>query len=64
MTIYYADDQITLHLGDALCVAKEMHDASVDCMVTSPPYYGLRDYGTPGQYGLEASPASPDPVFR
>lgn len=28
---------------------------SVDCVVTSPPYWGLRDYGVPGQLGLEAS---------
>jgi hypothetical protein len=32
-------------------------DQSVDCCVTSPPYFGLRDYGEAGQYGLEASPA-------
>jgi len=31
-------------------------DASVHCVVTSPPYYGLRDYGVDGQIGLEASP--------
>jgi DNA modification methylase len=30
---------------------------SVQCCVTSPPYYGLRDYGRPGQIGLEATPA-------
>lgn len=29
---------------------------SVDCVVTSPPYWGLRDYGTAGQVGLEATP--------
>lgn len=29
---------------------------SVDCCVTSPPYFGLRDYGIPGQLGLEATP--------
>ena len=29
---------------------------SVDCVVTSPPYWGLRDYGIDGQLGLEASP--------
>lgn len=54
---YYSDDHITLHHGDALEVAREMATGSVDCIVTSPPYYGLRDYGTEGQYGLEASPA-------
>jgi len=29
----------------------------VQCCVTSPPYYGLRDYGHPGQIGLEKTPA-------
>lgn len=33
-----------------------MEDNSIDCVVTSPPYYGLRDYGVEGQIGLEASP--------
>lgn len=37
----------TLHVGDALTVLRTMPDASVDCIVTSPPYWGLRDYGTP-----------------
>ena len=31
-------------------------DKSVHCIVTSPPYYGLRDYGVPGQLGLEPTP--------
>jgi site-specific DNA-methyltransferase (cytosine-N4-specific) len=54
---YYQDDQITLHHGDALAVLRNMPDESVSCVVTSPPYYGLRDYGEPGQYGLEPTPA-------
>ncbi len=33
-----------------------LKDATVQCCVTSPPYWGLRDYGTPGQLGLEATP--------
>jgi site-specific DNA-methyltransferase (cytosine-N4-specific) len=57
VSIYYTDGQITLHHGDALDVARTLDDAAVDCIVTSPPYYGLRDYDDPGQYGLEASPA-------
>lgn len=57
MTTYYQDDQVTLHLGDALDVSKTLPDESVDCIVTSPPYFGLRDYGVEGQYGLESSPA-------
>ncbi len=55
--LYYQDDSVTLHHGDALAVAREMDAASVDCIVTSPPYFGLRDYGVDGQYGLEESPA-------
>lgn len=54
---YYSDSQVTLYLGDSLAVLKQLPDASVDCCVTSPPYFGLRDYGVEGQYGLEASPA-------
>ncbi|MFJ8657413.1 DNA-methyltransferase [Streptomyces rochei] len=53
---YYSDEQVTLLLGDALDVVRSLPDGSVDCIVTSPPYFGLRDYGTEGQYGLEASP--------
>jgi len=54
---YYADEQVTLLLGDTLDVLRTMPDASVDCCVTSPPYYGLRDYGVAGQYGLEPTVA-------
>lgn len=54
---YYQDDQVTLLLGDALEQMRTLPAGSVDCIVTSPPYYGLRDYGTKGQYGLESSPA-------
>ena len=39
--------------GDALEQLKNLPDCSVDCCVTSPPYYGLRDYGVEGQIGLE-----------
>lgn len=41
---------------DALEGAKILPDKSIDCVVTSPPYYGLRDYGVCGQIGLEESP--------
>ncbi len=34
----------------------QLPDESVHCVVTSPPYWGLRDYGTDGQIGLEATP--------
>lgn len=57
MRPYYADAHVTLHHGDALDVLRALPDQSVDCAVTSPPYFGLRDYGVDGQYGLESSPA-------
>lgn len=41
---------------DALDFLKGLDDESVNCIVTSPPYYGLRDYGIARQYGLEATP--------
>lgn len=55
--LHYRDDQVMLLHGDALEVARNMGDGAVDCIVSSPPYYGLRDYGAEGQYGLESSPA-------
>lgn len=39
--------------GDALSVLSRISDNYIDCCVTSPPYYGLRDYGAEGQIGLE-----------
>lgn len=42
--------------GDALDQLREMPAESAQCCVTSPPYFGLRDYGTSGQIGLEATP--------
>ncbi len=54
---YWTDDTTTLLLGDTLDTLRGMPDASVDCIVTSPPYYGLRDYGVAGQYGLEPTVA-------
>ncbi|MDR3389886.1 MAG: site-specific DNA-methyltransferase [Rudaea sp.] len=41
--------------GDCRDVLRTLPDASVHCVVTSPPYWGLRDYGVEGQIGLEAS---------
>lgn len=37
---------VRIYQGDALTVLRELPGESVDCCVTSPPYYGLRDYGT------------------
>lgn len=56
-TPYYSDDTLTLLIGDAREVLSTMDDGSVNCVVTSPPYYGLRDYqGNPDQIGLEETP--------
>jgi DNA modification methylase len=46
----------TLLLGDSLTVLKGLPSASVQTCVTSPPYFGLRDYGVEGQLGLEPTP--------
>jgi DNA modification methylase len=42
--------------GDALETLRTLPDCSVQMCVTSPPYYGLRDYGVAGQIGLEETP--------
>ncbi len=42
--------------GDCIERMRSLPDQSVNCIVTSPPYWGLRDYGVDGQIGLEESP--------
>lgn len=42
--------------GDVLEKLKELPDETVDCCITSPPYFGLRDYQVEGQIGLEKTP--------
>ncbi|MEV4575029.1 site-specific DNA-methyltransferase [Nonomuraea jabiensis] len=49
---YWSDGQAAIYHGDALQVLTEMPSGSVDCIVTSPPYWGLRHY-CDGQYGQE-----------
>jgi DNA modification methylase len=44
----------TIHIGNALETLRGMPDASVHCFVTSPPYYGMRDYGTAKWKGGDA----------
>lgn len=44
-------------VGDCLELLQQMPDQSINCCVTSPPYFGLRDYGVDGQIGLEETPA-------
>ena len=49
---------IQIITGDCRDVLKTLPDESVHCVVTSPPYFGLRDYGMAGQIGLELTPAA------
>lgn len=64
--VTYRDNAVTLYQVDARQLP--LPDGFVHCCVTSPPYWGLRDYGIDGQIGLEATPeeyvASMVEVFR
>jgi DNA modification methylase len=46
----------TVHIGDCIESMKKMPDGSINTCITSPPYFGLRDYGHDGQIGLEPTP--------
>jgi DNA modification methylase len=56
MTPHFSDDHLTVHIGDCRAVMASLPAESVHCVVTSPPYWGLRDYGEAGQLGLEPTP--------
>ena len=43
-------------IGDVIECLKKLPDKCVDCIVTSPPYWGQRDYGVKGQIGNEPNP--------
>jgi DNA modification methylase len=47
---------VRILIGDCRERLRELPDGSVHCVVTSPPYFGLRDYGVDGQMGLEPTP--------
>lgn len=47
---------VDIRIGDSRELLRAIPDKSVHCCVTSPPYFGLRDYGVDGQMGLEATP--------
>jgi DNA methylase len=64
MGLFLDDGDVCLYQGDVRDVLAGMPDGSVDCVVTSPPYWGLRDYGTGAWQGGEegcnhAQPAIP-----
>ncbi|MFC4727107.1 DNA-methyltransferase [Coralloluteibacterium thermophilus] len=46
-----------IHVGNCLDILPTLEAESVQTCITSPPYFGLRDYGVDGQLGLEATPA-------
>jgi DNA modification methylase len=54
--IYYQSENASLLYGDCLAMLKCLPEKSVQCCVTSPPYFGLRDYSVDGQLGLEPTP--------
>jgi DNA modification methylase len=49
-------DAVRILIGDVREGLRSLPERSVHCVVTSPPYWGLRDYGVDGQIGLEATP--------
>jgi DNA modification methylase len=53
VTETFLDGRVTLHCGDVRAMLTTIPESSIDCVVTSPPYWGLRDYGVAGQIGLE-----------
>lgn len=61
-TPFWRTDTVTLYTGDALETLRALPDSSVDTLVTSPPYYGLRDYGTGAWIG--GDPDCPHSVGR
>lgn len=54
--IYYQTENGTLHQGDVLDVLRTLPSEFLHMVVTSPPYWGLRDYDIEGQIGLEKTP--------
>ena len=46
-------NKITIYKGNCLETLKKIEDESINTCITSPPYFGLRDYGVDGQFGLE-----------
>lgn len=49
-------ETVRLYLGDVVSVLRKLPSKSVQCVITSPPYWGLRDYGHGGQIGSEKTP--------
>ena len=58
MKPYYDHAGVTIYNADVLRALRELPPESVQTAITSPPYWGLRDYGAEGQIGLEETPAA------
>ncbi len=56
LSAYFERSPVELYRGDALKIIRQLPDEFVDCVVSSPPYYGQRDYGVKAQIGLELQP--------
>jgi len=50
---YDRQDYVTIHVGDCINILKTFSDNSIDCCITSPPYFNLRDYANSEQIGQE-----------
>jgi len=56
MVPFFASSDVTIFQADSRDAWKHLPEHSADAIVTSPPYFGLRDYGVDGQVGLEDNP--------
>lgn len=56
MRPYFESDELVLYCGDALDVLRVFADDTVQCSLSSPPYWALKDYGVEGQLGREPTP--------
>lgn len=52
---FYSKDNVTIYLGDCQKQLQKFPNNFFQTVITSPPYWGLRDYGFPGQIGMEKS---------
>lgn len=51
---YFESPQVKFYHEDAISALRSLPNKSINCCVTSPPYYRLRDYGHPEQIGMES----------
>jgi DNA modification methylase len=64
MAEIFLDGRVTMLLGDVRAMLKTLPDDHFDCVVTSPPYWGLRDYGTAHWEGGDADCDHRSPTMR